>query len=137
MNTRNLAFLLFCLVSLPARAQVPPFFNGGGAVAFEPEISTVNTGAAITVAPTVSQDRKYVTIGGQFQNAQLLRLETFQVSQTRFGMPGVQGLVGDARSAAPSPKDVPNLNTSRPATLRVAREGALNRPGMTLVAKAD
>src|SRR4051812_25501654 len=47
-----------------AAAQQPPFF-GGGAVAFDPEISVVNSGALLDAQVVVSHDRRYVTINAR------------------------------------------------------------------------
>src|SRR5690242_7418983 len=69
-----------------ARAQS---FFGGGAVAFDPEISTAQSGALLDAQVVVSYDRKYVTIGAQFSESRLLALRDFPVVG-----PATQGFVG-------------------------------------------
>src|SRR5690242_9673152 len=68
------------------RAQVPFF---GGASAFSPEISVVNSGVLHDVQATVSADRKYVTLTMRPQNSQLLALREFS-----FNTPQAVGFVG-------------------------------------------
>jgi hypothetical protein len=68
------------------RAQVP-FFGGAGA--FSPEISVVNSGVLNDVQATVSADRKYVTLTMRPQSSQLLALHEFAIS-----LPTPVGFVG-------------------------------------------
>src|SRR6187549_396611 len=76
-STRRLAAAsLVLLVSMPAKAQVPPFFDGGGGV-FDPEIGVVQSGVILDAQAVVSADRKYVTMTTRFQDAQLLNLREF------------------------------------------------------------
>lgn len=94
-------YLLFAaavvlLLSLPVKAQVPPFFNGGGGI-FDPEISVVQSGVVLDAQAVVSADRKYVTLNMRAQNAQLLALREFAF-QTGAG--GAGGRVGGAAAAA-------------------------------------
>src|SRR5438067_820990 len=70
------------------------FFNRGGVGLFNPIIDTVNTGDRLVVQPTVSADRKYVTLSGTYQNAQLIAIQTFPV----FGIAnGGGGGIGDSK----------------------------------------
>jgi hypothetical protein len=84
-----------------SRAQVPFF---GGASAFSPEISVVNSGVLNDVQATVSADRKYVTLTMRPQNSQLLALREFTfttpqpvgfVGGVNFGMGGGMGDTGE------------------------------------------
>jgi hypothetical protein len=61
-----------------AAAQTPPFF-GGGAIGFDPEISTVNSGALVDAQVVVSDDRRYVTINMRPSLSHLNSLNTFPV----------------------------------------------------------
>ena len=74
------------------------FFNRGGVGLFNPIIDTVNTGDRLVVQPTVSADRKYVTLSGTYQNAQLIAIQTFPVFGIANGQGG--GFVGGAGGAA-------------------------------------
>jgi hypothetical protein len=71
---------------LLSHAQVPFF---GGASAFSPEISVVNSGVLNDVQATVSPDRKYVTLTMRPQSSQLLALREFA-----FTVPQPVGFVG-------------------------------------------
>jgi hypothetical protein len=71
-----------------ATVQAQSFF-GGGAVAYDPEISTVQSGGILDAQVVVSYDRKYVTIGAQATEQRLLALRDFQIAA-----PANQGFVG-------------------------------------------
>lgn len=88
------------LLSLPAGAQAPPFFNGGGGI-FDPEISVVQSGVILDAQAVVSADRKYVTLTNRFQNAQLLNLRefAFQTGGGAAGQIGGGGVAGGAGAA--------------------------------------
>ncbi|MBC8106072.1 MAG: hypothetical protein H7Z14_05745 [Anaerolineae bacterium] len=73
-----------------SRAQVPPF-NGGGAFAFDPEISVVNSGALLDAQVVVSSDRKYVTINMRPSLSRLNALNVFPVQSVGFGGQGGGG----------------------------------------------
>ena len=95
------ATTLLLLLTLPAEAQVPPFFNGGAGI-FDPEIGVVQSGVILDAQTVVSADRKYVTMTTRFQSAQLLNLRAFAF-QTGGGAapaPGVGGAGGVAGGAA-------------------------------------
>ncbi|CAN5459206.1 hypothetical protein BH09PLA1_BH09PLA1_08600 [soil metagenome] len=77
------SFVLFA-TSTFAPAQVPPF-NGGGVVAFDPEISVVNSGALLDAQVVVSSDRKYVTINARPSLSRLQSLNVFPVQQVGNG----------------------------------------------------
>src|SRR3954465_10069730 len=72
------------------------FFNRGGVGLFNPIIDTVNTGNRLVVQPTVSADRKYVTLSGQYQTANLVKLQDFPF----FGVVNQGGPVGGAGGGA-------------------------------------
>src|SRR4051794_9542080 len=88
---RNLNLLaglvLISLCGSSASAQNNNFFNRGGVGLFNPIIDVVNTGDRLVVQPVVSADRKYVTIGGQYQSANLISIQNFPV----FGIANGQG----------------------------------------------
>lgn len=115
-------------VSGEARAQNRDFFDGGVGL-FDPVIDVVWSGAQLVVGPTVSADRKYVTISGRFENTQLQRIENFQF----FGANGVGGNVGGARPApAIDGEQAATTNGSAPPAIRpMPASGILNQPGMT------
>jgi hypothetical protein len=64
-------------------------FFGGGVVAYDPEITTVNSGAIHDAQVVVSHDRRYVTINAQGTESKLLALHDFQIAP-----PLVNGFVG-------------------------------------------
>jgi hypothetical protein len=89
-------FVIACgilMLAQSARAQAPFFF--GGASAFTPEISIVNSGALLDMQATVSADRKYVTLNARPQTSTLQALRSFNFQQGSNGF----GTVGDPRSA--------------------------------------
>ena len=129
----------------PARAQVravPPFFGQSG-VAFDPEISIVESGAKLDAQATVSADRKYVTLTMRPQLASLVALRefTFQNGGARgiVGLPqtGTQGLA----NAAPAPANAnkaPAPAAAVPAPPKPAQPSVLEREGMfRVVLQAD
>jgi len=75
-----------------ARAQA---FLGGGVVAYDPEISTVQSGVKLDAQGIVSHDLKYVTINTQVQDSRLLALRNFQ-TQTPLQIGPPMGFVGNA-----------------------------------------
>ena len=118
--------------STDAHAQNDDFFNRRGVALFEPEIGVVATGSQIVMAPTVSADRKYVTLGVRTQTSRLIRIEEFP-----FATGGFAGPVGGARpAAAPAPgaQFAEAINASVPISVRTAAGGALlNQTGMTRI----
>ena len=68
--------LMVLMSASVSRAQDPPF-NGGGVVAFDPEISVVNSGALLDAQVVVSADRKYVTINARPSLSRLQALNVF------------------------------------------------------------
>jgi hypothetical protein len=119
-----LAASLSCLLTISARAQRNDDFFNRGVGLFEPIIDVVNSGSQLIVQPTVSPDRKYVTVSGRFEVAQVVRIETFPF----FSTDGFNGIVGNARSAPALAGDVaPGPVPVRPAP----PQGVLDQPGMT------
>jgi hypothetical protein len=124
------------LLAAPAGAQVVPFFFGG-ATAFEPQISVVNSGAILDAQAVVSHDMKYVTLNMRPQNTSVLALQAFTFQN---GQPlGVVGIPQPAAPAAPgranAPAFAPN-STSAAEIKRVADSWVLEREGMFRVANA-
>jgi hypothetical protein len=90
------AILLPLFMPVFARAQA---FVGGGVSSFTPEIATLNVGVVMDVQPTVSYDRKYVTMNMRAQNSQLLNLFQFQFQSP----PLANGFVGGVQLGAGAP----------------------------------
>jgi hypothetical protein len=119
-----------------AQAQArPPFFNNGNGVAlFDPIIDVVNSGSQIVVQPTVSADRKYVTIGGRYYNTQLIQLQNFPFFQ---GQNVVRGPVGGAQGAPAlaggnhAPPSDANAAVAVAVMGPPVKGGVLNQVGMT------
>jgi hypothetical protein len=130
LGTIIAAALLF--FSTHARAQNNDFFNRGGVGLFEPEIGVVNTGSQIVMAPTVSADRKYVTLGVRTQTARVIRIEEFP-----FFTGGFAGPVGNAQApaaAAPNARFAEAMHASVPIVVRSAAGGSvLTQTGMTRI----
>ena len=91
------AFVLIGLCASAASAQRNNFFNNGGVGLFNPIIDTVQSGDRLVVRPTVSADRKYVTIGGEFQSSNVIAIQNFPF----FGVVNQGGPVGGAGGGAP------------------------------------
>lgn len=113
-----LAGVLTAACPLVARGQIVPFYNYGGAVAYQPVVDTILTGTTMSVRPTVSHDRRYVTIGGSFTQSGLIRLETFPV------VAGAGGFVG---GAVPAPVVAAAAVTALPAQVPSERGGRILR----------
>src|SRR5437867_11573582 len=88
--------VLIGLCASAASAQNRNFFNRGGVGLFNPIIDVVNTGDRLVVRPVVSADRKYVTITGEYQNANLVGIQNFPF----FGLVNQGGPVGGAGGGA-------------------------------------
>lgn len=128
------ACLVVALTTSSASAQN---FFGGGVVAYDPEISTVSSGVVMDVQPTVSYDKKYVTIGMQVQDSNLIALRNFQVAPP-IGSVQAQGFVGNATPsgiatgvavASGGPSNSPEEIDRR----AVAARSILSRRGMFLI----
>jgi len=88
----TIALLIALVQTRAAHAQA---FLGGGVVAFDPEISTVQSGVKLDAQGIVSHDLKYVTINTQVQDSRLLALRNFQ-TQTPLQIGPPMGFVGNA-----------------------------------------
>jgi hypothetical protein len=123
------AIATMLLAPLFAQAQTVPFYNYGGAIAYQPVVDTILSGTSMAVRPVVSHDRKYVTLGMSTTMQQLIRLETFPV------VANAGGFVGGAAPAALAPGAVgPSADVSAPVTVHSGRGGGiLNKPGMTRI----
>jgi hypothetical protein len=110
----TLAFAAAALgIAATAQANGRNFFNRGGVALYNPVVDVVNSGARLVAAPTVSADRKYVTVSAQPQLSQIVSIANFPVAR------GFGGFVG---GVAPADGGQP------------AQPGAaLNRPGMTFL----
>ncbi len=111
-----LALGALAAVARPAQAQN---FFGGGATAFDPQISILTTGALLDTQAVVSADRKYVTLTMRPQLSSLIALRefTFQRGQPQ-GFVGGGGVVS---GQAPAP-------AAKPAAAAAAKAPAANRP---------
>lgn len=128
-----LAILLLCTASVHAQAR--PFFNGG-ATAFDPEISVVNSGAILDAQAVVSPDRKYVTLNMRPTNASLLALRAFTFQNGNQGNPGFVGLGPIVNPADAGPAGAPHGSATPPAAppkapAPPAHPTVLHRSGMT------
>jgi len=132
------AFLVagFLIVRGSAAQNVPPFFGGGGVVAYSPTISTVNSGAVLDASAVVSNDRKYVTIGAQAQDSSLIALRDFPIASAQLGFVGGVNPGGNANGngggfAAPADGSPPSPAQIQRAA--IAARSVLNRHGMFLL----
>ena len=123
-------------------AQAQQFF-GGGAIAFAPEISTVQSGAVSSVTATVSADRKYVTIGMRAQEFAVAGFTGFPVSISLAGRPAAGICRGGHALGPPAvPANAANasaalaeMNSPEEIDRRaVAARSVLSRRGMFLLA---
>jgi hypothetical protein len=124
MSTRHVnLFLAACALALGsariAAAQVPPAF--GNAIAFQPEISVVDTGVLNDVQATVSADMKYVTLNMQVQQSNLLALREFTFEQTNVGF------VGSPPAPAANVRDA-KVHKSPKLPVLSGHAGAINPP---------
>lgn len=110
---------LVLIMAAPAFAQraVPPFFGGGQAALFDPEISVVNSGVINDVQAVVSHDRKYVTLNMRPSSTALLALREFSFQQGGRAL-GFVGGAGGTLSVAASQS---NSLLDRSGTTRVDR----------------
>lgn len=142
---------LLLMTAVPAAAQVPPFFNGGGGI-FDPEIDVIESGTLLDAQAVVSADRKYVTLTMRPQNTQLLALRefAFQTGGGRGGAVGggaVGAGVGFGADGGAEGTSTPTRDSSTSAKHSLAGKpypkpnapastpGVLERPGMTLVGR--
>jgi hypothetical protein len=87
------AILAGTVIALTASAVRAQSFFGGGVVAYDPEISTVNNGALLKATVAVSHDNKYVKFSTEATDSRLLSLRNFPVVATGPQGPA-QGFVG-------------------------------------------
>jgi len=91
--------VMLLALAMPVFAQNRPVpFIAPGVVAFNPEISVVNSGVLLDVQPTVSHDRKYVTISARPQESTLIALQPFTFQQSALGLVGGAGTARAAGS---------------------------------------
>jgi len=138
MAYRSIVALTVALLAVPALVRgimvnpVPNFYNRGGIIAYEPVVDVVTTGTQMLVQPTVSHDRKYVTLSITPQVTQLVRLQTFSIAG---GAVNGGGIVG---GGMPAPEvrgsSAADVNISAPVRINTGRGGAvLNQVGMTRI----
>ncbi|MFI5379728.1 MAG: hypothetical protein ACHRHE_10555 [Tepidisphaerales bacterium] len=120
----HIVIVTFALsVSLSSRAQ-NNFFNGGGVALYNPIVDVVTSGTRTVVSPTVSADRKYVTLSMSLQSSQVVKIQNFPFFGINNAFAGGAGLPpADNSSSQP---------TTRPYWDR-QRAGVLTRPGMTFL----
>lgn len=120
--------LLFALPCMGQTPAIPPFYNTAGVLAYQPIINVVPSGTAMAVRPTVSADRKYVTLSIQAQQTQVIRLQSFTV------VAGLGGVVGGVQTLPDTVAALANANISLPVQIQTGAGGkVLNRPGMTRI----
>jgi hypothetical protein len=132
MNVRHRwiasTFAAVLLAPVAARGQVisQPVF--GNNAAFEPEIDVVSTGIVMDVQPTVSADRKYVTMNMRASNAQLLNLFTFQFQSGAGGGGGTvqlpSGFIGGVNPVVSGAANVP-VQPNAPMRVTAGTGGAI------------
>ena len=106
----------------PSPVEPTPFFSAS-ASGYEAQPSSVAAGAAPTFHVNVSPDLKYVTIGTQSSQTNLLALQTFNFAGPS-NLPG--GVVGI--------NNTPNAPGPGGLTQGGGAGSVLTRPGMTFVA---
>src|SRR4029453_3343897 len=109
---------------------------GSSAVAFDPTISTVQSGVILDVAATVSADRKYVTLTLRPQLATLLQLAefTFQVGAPATDTGGLFPSTGTPTGIIQQPEiQITEVRT----TVSVPDGGTLLLGGQTLSAEIE
>jgi hypothetical protein len=122
--------LMLVLVSqASAQTDNPPFFSSAS-VGYEAQVTTGFSGVAMDAHVTVSSDRKYATIGGQFTNSGPPVLTPFQTTT-----PAGNGTVGSTTST-PATAAPAGAALGRPAGT-VSSPSVLDKPGITLVARLE
>ncbi|MCS7033865.1 MAG: hypothetical protein NZ561_07700 [Phycisphaerae bacterium] len=122
--------VLLCSLSW---GQVPPIV-GGGATAFDPEISVLHSGAVFDAQAVVSPDRRYVTINATPQQAGVIAFRDFRVQQVA-SAGAFRGFVGGGdplnglASVANTPSSVTWI-TLNPSEQDLQDVRLLERPGM-------
>lgn len=124
---RTLVFTIVVVASLglsfSAQAQ-RNFYNNGGVALYNPIVDTVTSGTRIVVSPTVSADRKYVTLSTVAQVSQVVKIENFPFFGINNAFAGGAGL--------PPSDNNESRTTTRPFHDRQPA-GLLQRPGMTYI----
>lgn len=136
--------VLIGLCASAASAQRNNFFNNGVGL-FNPIIDTVQSGDRLVVQPTVSADRKYVTLSGSYQTSNVIAIQNFPF----FGVVGQGGPVGGAGGGAVQGGNLPpggaqlqlpvmqviglDINASAPVTIQRARGPVLQQQGMFFI----
>lgn len=69
-------YILFLFLTSCAIADTPFF---GGQTIYSPVVDTITTGVSLDIRPTVSGDKKYVTLSGSYNNSNLIKLQNFSV----------------------------------------------------------
>ncbi len=114
--------------------------TGDGVGLFNPIIDTVQTGVRLVVQPTVSADRKYVTLSLQPQVSQLVRLDSFPVFgiANQNGNNGGGGGGGNNNTVFQATLQLPILNlTSVNTIVSVPDGGTLLLGGQTLAGETE
>jgi|GEM_PF-2161983 len=108
-----------------AQAQAP-FFSNAGVALYNPIISIIPSGTRLVVGPTVSADRKYVTIG---MNPQVRQVITITNQPIFLGAGPAGGAVPAAMApAATTPPRMPSMAGPPPGG------AVLNASGMIWIA---
>lgn len=131
-----LALMSLGIVQIAQGQNVPPFFGAG--TAYDPQVSTINSGALLDAQATVSADQKHVTLNMRPQQNSLQSLVRVPVVTGSGGFVGGAVFSGDPpatpvpsnKTAAPSAK----MQDSPAAIERQANSWILTRQGMFLVA---
>lgn len=76
-RSSRLVLILIALAAHPALGQA---FFGGGAIAFDPEVSVIQSGTILDAQPVVSDDRKYVTLNLRPRVSRPIALQQFPIN---------------------------------------------------------
>jgi general secretion pathway protein D len=108
--------------------------SSSGAIGFDPQVETINTGVVLDVQATVSADRKYVTLTLRPSLSRLIALRQFQVAQaTAGGATGGGGGDGGQAGVALGFIQQPEIElTQLQTTVSVPDRGTLLLGGQTV-----
>ncbi len=117
--------IVMCVLGLSVSVQAQNnFFNNGGVALYNPIVDTVTSGTQLVVSPTVSADRKYVTLSTVVQSSQIVKIQNFPFFGINNAFAGGAGL---------PPSDNNNTHPTTRPYANHDKTGLLQRPGMTFV----
>lgn len=128
------AACLLTIVNAAAAQNVPPFFGSG--TAYDPQISTINSGAILDAQAVISDDRKHVTLNLRTSQNRLQSLIRVPVVSSSGGFVGGAIFNSEASMTQNAARQVAlpaKLPDSPAAIERLANTWILTRQGMFLV----